>query len=131
MKVAGVITEYNPFHNGHKYQLEQIKRQTSADYIVVVMSGDFVQRGEPAIIDKYKRTRMALLSGADLVLELPSVFATASASFLPVAESVYSKTQVLWIRCAMVWSLWTMNLQSLWLAYLRIRLLSIPPLLPG
>ena len=50
MKVAGVITEYNPFHNGHKYQLEQIKRQTSADYIVVVMSGDFVQRGEPAII---------------------------------------------------------------------------------
>lgn len=81
MKVAGVITEYNPFHNGHKYQLEQIKRQTSADYIVVVMSGDFVQRGEPAIIDKYERTRMALLSGADLVLELPSVFATASAEF--------------------------------------------------
>ena len=63
MKVAGVITEYNPFHNGHKYQLEQIKRQTSADYIVVVMSGDFVQRGEPAIIDKYERTHMALLSG--------------------------------------------------------------------
>ena len=54
MKVAGVITEYNPFHNGHKYQLEQIKRQTSADYIVVVMSGDFVQRGEPAIIDKIR-----------------------------------------------------------------------------
>ena len=81
MKVAGVITEYNPFHNGHKYQLEQIKRQTSADYIVVAMSGNFVQRGEPAIIDKYKRTRMALLSGADLVLELPSVFATASAEF--------------------------------------------------
>ena len=81
MKVAGVITEYNPFHNGHKYQLEQIKRQTSADYIVVAMSGNFVQRGEPAIIDKYERTRMALLSGADLVLELPSVFATASAEF--------------------------------------------------
>ena len=81
MKVAGVITEYNPFHNGHKYQLKQIKRQTSADYIVVVTSGDFVQRGEPAIIDKYERTRMALLSGADLILELPSVFATASAEF--------------------------------------------------
>lgn len=81
MKVAGVITEYNPFHNGHKYQLEQIKRQTSADYIIVVMSGDFVQRGEPAIIDKYERTRMALLSGADLVLELPSVFAVSSAEF--------------------------------------------------
>ena len=81
MKVAGVITEYNPFHNGHKYQLKQIKRQTSADYIVVAMSGNFVQRGEPAIIDKYERTHMALLSGADLVLELPSVFATASAEF--------------------------------------------------
>lgn len=131
MKVAGVITEYNPFHNGHKYQLEQIKRQTSADYIVVVMSGDFVQRGEPAIIDKYKRTRMALLSGADLVLELPSVFATASAEFFAGGGVSVLKTQVLWIRCAMVWSLWTMNLQSLWLAYLRIRLLSIPPLLPG
>ena len=71
MKVAGVITEYNPFHNGHKYQLEQIKRQTSADYIVVVMSGDFVQRGEPAIIDKYERTRMALLSGAPALRRFP------------------------------------------------------------
>lgn len=131
MKVAGVITEYNPFHNGHKYQLEQIKRQTSADYIVVVMSGDFVQRGEPAIIDKYERTRMALLSGADLVLELPAVFATASAEFFAGGGVSVLKTQVWWTCCAMVWSLWTMSLQSLLLACLRIRLLSIPPLLPG
>ena len=100
MKVAGVITEYNPFHNGHKYQLEQIKRQTSADYIVVVMSGDFVQRGEPAIIDKYERTRMALLSGADLVLELPSVFATASAEFFAGGGvSVLKNTGVVDMLC--------------------------------
>lgn len=100
MKVAGVITEYNPFHNGHKYQLEQIKRQTSADYIVVVMSGDFVQRGEPAIIDKYERTLMALLSGADLVLELPSVFATASAEFFAGGGvSVLKNTGVVDMLC--------------------------------
>lgn len=100
MKVAGVITEYNPFHNGHKYQLEQIKRQTSADYIVVVMSGDFVQRGEPAIIDKYERTRMALLSGADLVLELPAVFATASAEFFAGGGvSVLKNTGVVDMLC--------------------------------
>ena len=100
MKVAGVITEYNPFHNGHKYQLKQIKRQTSADYIVVVMSGDFVQRGEPAIIDKYERTRMALLSGADLVLELPSVFATASAEFFAGGGvSVLKNTGVVDMLC--------------------------------
>ena len=100
MKVAGVITEYNPFHNGHKYQLEQIKRQTSADYIIVVMSGDFVQRGEPAIIDKYERTRMALLSGADLVLELPAVFATASAEFFAGGGvSVLKNTGVVDMLC--------------------------------
>ena len=81
MKTAGVITEYNPFHNGHKYQLEQIKKQTSSDYIIVVMSGNFVQRGQPAIIDKYSRTRMALECGADLVLEMPVVCATVSAEY--------------------------------------------------
>ena len=81
MKTAGVITEYNPFHNGHKYQLEQIRKQTGADYIIVVMSGDFVQRGQPALIDKYSRTRMALECGADLVLEMPVVCATASAEY--------------------------------------------------
>lgn len=81
MKTAGVITEYNPFHNGHKYQLEQIKKQTGSDYIIVVMSGNFVQRGQPAIIDKYSRTRMALECGADLVLEMPLVCATASAEY--------------------------------------------------
>ena len=81
MKVAGIITEYNPFHNGHKYQLSEVRRITSADYIVIAMSGNFVQRGTPAIMDKYARTQMALNQGADLVLELPSLWATASAEY--------------------------------------------------
>lgn len=81
MKVAGVITEYNPFHNGHKYQLDRIREITEADYIVVAMSGNFVQRGLPSICDKYCRTNMALINGADLVLEIPVVWATASAEY--------------------------------------------------
>lgn len=81
MKTVGIIAEYNPFHNGHAYQIAEAKRITGADYAVVVMSGDFVQRGTPAIWDKYTRTRAALLGGADLVFELPTVYATASAEF--------------------------------------------------
>ncbi len=79
MKVAGIIAEYNPFHSGHLYQIEQVRAQTGADFIVAAMSGDFVQRGEPAVYDKYTRTAMALNCGADLVLELPVCFATGSA----------------------------------------------------
>ena len=60
MKVSGVITEYNPFHNGHKYQLDKIREESHADYIIVAMSGNFVQRGVPAFIDKYTRAEMAL-----------------------------------------------------------------------
>ena len=81
MKVAGVITEYNPFHNGHKFQLDRIREITKADYIVVAMSGNFVQRGLPAICNKYCRANMALINGADLVLEIPVVWATASAEY--------------------------------------------------
>ena len=84
MKTAAIIAEYNPFHNGHKYQLEETKRQTGADFIVVVMSGDFVQRGIPAMYSKTFRTRSALLSGADLVIEMP-IFGT---KILPVAVSL-------------------------------------------
>lgn len=81
MKVTGIIAEYNPFHNGHEYHIREAKRLTGADYIVVIMSGNFVQRGEPAVIDKYTRTKMALLGGADLVLELPLICATGSAEY--------------------------------------------------
>lgn len=79
MKVAGIIAEYNPIHNGHLYQMEQVRARTGADYVIIAMSGDFVQRGEPAVYDKYTRTAMALNCGADLVLEIPSCFATGSA----------------------------------------------------
>ena len=79
MITAGIIAEYNPFHEGHRYHIEETRRRTGADYVVIAMSGDYVQRGEPAIVDKYIRTRMALEGGADLVLELPCAYATASA----------------------------------------------------
>ena len=79
LKTVGIVAEYNPFHNGHKYQIEQIKKQTHADNIVVVMSGNFVQRGGFAWTDKYLRARMAVDCGADFVFELPTVFACASA----------------------------------------------------
>lgn len=79
MKTAGIIAEFNPFHNGHEYHIAQTKAVTGADYCVIVMSGNYVQRGTPAMIDKYTRTRMALEGGADLVLELPVPFAASSA----------------------------------------------------
>jgi len=81
MKVVGLVTEYNPFHNGHKYHIEEAKRVAGADYTVAVMSGNFVQRGTPAVIDKYSRAEMALKNGVDLVLELPVCYATGSAEF--------------------------------------------------
>ena len=79
MKTAAVIAEYNPFHNGHLYQLEKARNDTNADYLIVVMSGDFVQRGEPAVLDKYTRASMALNSGVNLVVELPVNYAVSSA----------------------------------------------------
>lgn len=79
MKTLGIITEYNPFHQGHAYMLERAKRKADADRVVVIMSGSFVQRGEPAIFDKWTRTAAALKNGADLVLELPVLFAAANA----------------------------------------------------
>lgn len=79
MKIAGIIAEYNPFHAGHAYHIQKTKELTGADYIIAVMSGDFVQRGGPAFLSKYIRTQMALLGGADVVLELPSTHSCESA----------------------------------------------------
>lgn len=81
MKVTAVIAEYNPFHNGHLYQLDTIRQTCDTDSIIVVMSGDFMQRGIPAIVDKYERCQMALDNGADLVFELPVYFALGSAEY--------------------------------------------------
>ena len=80
MKILGIITEYNPFHNGHLYHLFKAKKITGADYVVAVMSGNFLQRGEPAIINKWARTKMALNAGVDLIIELPFVFSTQDAN---------------------------------------------------
>lgn len=81
MRIAAIIAEYNPFHNGHAYQIRRIRELNLADHILVIMSGDFVQRGAPAVIDKYSRTKMALLGGADAVIELPVRYACGSAEF--------------------------------------------------
>ena len=81
MKVVGIVAEYNPFHNGHAYQIAQLREKTNADYIIVAMSGNFQQRGVPALCDKFSRAHMALLNGADMVLEIPTLWATASAEY--------------------------------------------------
>ncbi len=78
-KIAGIIAEYDPFHAGHAYHIAETKRLTGADGAIIVMSGAFVQRGEPAFLDKYARAEAAVRGGADLVLELPPYYATASA----------------------------------------------------
>lgn len=77
--INGIIAEFNPFHSGHKYLIEEAKNKTGAKYTVIVMSGNYTQRGTPAFFDKYIRTEMALRCGADLVLELPTAYATSSA----------------------------------------------------
>ena len=78
-KILGIISEYNPLHNGHTYHIEQSKKELDPDYTVAVISGNFVQRGEPAIVDKWARAEMALRSGVDLVIELPLVYSISSA----------------------------------------------------
>ncbi len=79
MKTAGIIAEYNPFHNGHQFHIEETRRRTGADYVIAVISGDFVQRGAPALLSKYDRAGMALQHGADLVFALPVTTALSSA----------------------------------------------------
>lgn len=77
----GIIAEYNPFHNGHMHHLNQIKKKYPTEEIILVLSGNYTQRGEPSIIDKWKKCEIALKAGIDLVVELPFVFATQSADF--------------------------------------------------
>jgi len=77
----GIVSEYNPFHNGHKYHIDESRKTLSAEAVVAVMSGSFVQRGEPAVFDKWTRAKAALLNGVDLVIELPAVYSCASAEY--------------------------------------------------
>lgn len=81
MNIGAIICEYNPLHNGHKYQIERTRNLSKCDGLIAIMSGNFVQRGEPALIDKWYRTEMALKNGIDLVIELPVVYALSSAEY--------------------------------------------------
>ena len=96
MQIAGIVAEYNPFHNGHLYQITQTRAETGCDAVVAIMSGNFSQRGTATIADKFTRTKMALLNGIDLVLELPVPFATASAEmFARAAVSLLHQSQII------------------------------------
>lgn len=100
MRTVGIIAEYNPFHRGHEYQIRQARETLGADWVVAAVSGDFVQRGEPAVFDKYTRTAMALSCGADLVIELPSAFATGSAEdFAACGVSLLDHTGITDVLC--------------------------------
>ena len=100
MKIAGIVAEYNPFHHGHAYHILRTKELSNADYIITIISGNFVQRGLPALLDKYLRCEMALSQGADLVLELPVAYATASAeTFAMGAVSLLDKLGAVDILC--------------------------------
>ena len=85
MKIIGIIAEYNPFHNGHAYQIQKAKEQSGADCVIVAMSGNYVQRGMPAVTDKFTRSSMALSCGADLVFELPTLWSVSSAEYFAKA----------------------------------------------
>lgn len=100
MSVVGLITEYNPFHKGHKYHIEKAKELTGAENAIVIMSGNYVQRGTPAFIDKYTRTSIALNHGADLVFELPLPFSCSSAEYFALsAVTMLNKTGIVDYIC--------------------------------
>ena len=92
---VGIIAEYNPFHNGHKYHINKTKETVETDVLIAVMSGNYVQRGEPALIDKWKRTEMALNNEIDLIIELPSIYSCQSAEIFSLgAVSILNKIGV-------------------------------------
>ena len=97
MAAVGIVAEYNPFHNGHLYHLRETKRRFPDKAVVCVMSGNFVQRGEPALLPKSIRAAMAAESGADLVLELPVAFANAPAEIF-AARAVSLWLPPVWFR---------------------------------
>lgn len=100
MSVVGLITEYNPFHLGHRYHIAEAKRLTGADTAIVIMSGNYVQRGEPSFTDKYTKTKIALNNGADMVIELPYCFACSSAEFFSYAAvSILDRLKVVDFLC--------------------------------
>lgn len=95
MKTVGIIAEFNPFHNGHKYLIEKAKEETNADRVIVIMSGNFTQQGNVAVIDKFKRAEIATNYGVDLVIELPTIYAISSAeTFAKGAIDILDKLNI-------------------------------------
>ena len=93
--VLGIIAEYNPFHNGHLYHLEQSKKVTNSEYTVCIMSGNYIQRGDTSLLDKWSKTQMALENGVDLVIELPTIYATSSSeNFALGAIKILNKLKI-------------------------------------
>ncbi|PXW92621.1 putative nucleotidyltransferase [Streptohalobacillus salinus] len=95
LKALGLIVEYNPFHNGHLYHIEESLKKSNAEVVIAVMSGQFLQRGAPAIVDKFTRAKMAIDHGCDLVIELPTIFATQHSDiFSTAALTLLNKCQI-------------------------------------
>ena len=98
--VLGIIAEYNPFHNGHLYQIEEAKRKTGAQYVVAVITGNFTQRGNTSLIDKWKKAQMAIENGVDLVLELPTIYSLSSAeNFAEGGIKILNKLKIVDTLC--------------------------------
>lgn len=94
-KVLGIVAEYNPFHNGHFYHMQESKKNTEADSCICVISGNFTQRGEPSIVNKWAKTYMALCCGADLVIELPTIYSISSAeNFASGAIKIFDSLKI-------------------------------------
>ena len=102
--VVGIIGEYNPFHNGHAYHLEKSKELAKADYVISIVSGNFVQRGNVSLIDKWAKANMALTNGADLVIELPTVYSISSAE-----NFAYGAVKILLVKCSRMLFIYLLN----------------------
>ena len=85
MKICAIISEYNPFHYGHLKHINDAKKQSGADAVMVILSGNFTQRGEPTIVNKFVRARMALEAGADIVVQMPTAYSTSTAEIFALA----------------------------------------------
>lgn len=95
MNITGIVTEYNPFHLGHLHHLKECKKNTNCDGVICIMSGNFVQRGMPAIMDKWERAKIAVKNGVDLVVELPLIFSISSAeAFAYGSVALLEKTKI-------------------------------------
>ena len=104
MKIVGLITEYNPFHNGHLYHIQKTKEITGADAVVVVMSGNYVQRGAPAIMPKHLRAAVALEAGVPVVIELaPFLYSKNLAVSIPSASEANAESTKFWKKLLMLW----------------------------